>query len=317
VLRISSRSFAALALTITLAATAAACGGDDAAETASGGDETTTTAAPGDDDTTTTAADDGATTTAAPNPDKPAVEIPTEMPTELVITDLTPGEGRAAEAGDTVIVDYVGVRSEDGTEFDNSYDRGEPFPVTLGSGGVIAGWDQGLIGAQTGMRRQLDIPADLAYGDSPQPGGAIQPGDALSFVIDVRAVIGPVDPADAPDVTVEPSTGATEVGITDLVVGDGPVIESDQTAVAAVIAYRGDTAEVLSSSWTDGQPAIYPLDVNQVIPGLVDGTTGMNVGGRRQIVIPPADGFGEAGNEQLGIPAGVDLILVIDLISVY
>ena len=58
--------------------------------------------------------------------------------------------------------------SEDGTEFDNSYDRGQPFPVVLGTGSVIPGWDEGLVGAQAGARIQLDIPAELAYGDSRQ-----------------------------------------------------------------------------------------------------------------------------------------------------
>ncbi|MDW3215936.1 MAG: FKBP-type peptidyl-prolyl cis-trans isomerase [Ilumatobacteraceae bacterium] len=118
---------------------------------------------------------------------KPEVEVPAEAPTDLVVTVLSPGEGPAAEAGDTVLVDYVGVRTEDGTEFDNSYDRGQQFPVTLGQGGVIQGWDEGLVGAQAGSQIQLDIPAELAYGDNP-PGDPIQPGDALTFVIDVRSV---------------------------------------------------------------------------------------------------------------------------------
>ena len=124
--------------------------------------------------------------TFAPLP-KPDVEIPAEAPTDLVITVLSPGEGPAAEDGDTVLVDYVGVRTEDGTEFDNSYDRGQQFPVTLGAGGVIAGWDEGLVGAQAGSQIQLDIPTELAYGDNPN-GAIIQPGDALTFVIDVRSV---------------------------------------------------------------------------------------------------------------------------------
>ena len=90
-------------------------------------------------------------------------------------------------SGDTVVVDYVGVRSEDGTEFDTSYGA-TPFPVTLGTGGVIDGWEQGLVGAQPGQQLQLDIPSDLAYGDQPQ-GDIIQAGDALTFVIDVLAVL--------------------------------------------------------------------------------------------------------------------------------
>ena len=127
------------------------------------------------------------TTIAFETPEKPVVEIPAEIPTELQITTLIEGEGPEAAVGDTVTVHYIGVRSEDGTEFDNSYDRGTPFPVVLGTGSVIEGWEQGLVGVKVGGMRQLDIPADLAYGDEGR-GDVIQPGDALTFVIDVMAV---------------------------------------------------------------------------------------------------------------------------------
>src|SRR3954469_22879433 len=147
---------------------------------------------------------------------KPEVKIPATLPTDLVVTDLTEGTGTGAVTGDTVVVHYVGVRSEDGKEFDNSYDRGQPFPVTLGVGQVIEGWDKGLVGIKPGGRRQLDIPADLAYGDQPPSTDVIQPGDALSFVIDVVAVIPKVDPADAPDITIPPTPNTTEQKSTDL-----------------------------------------------------------------------------------------------------
>lgn len=120
-------------------------------------------------------------------PLKPEVQIPDELPTELVVTTLSPGEGPAAAVGDTVDVHYVGVRSEDGVEFDNSYDRGQTFPVTLGVSSVIQGWQEGLVGAQAGSQIQLDIPAELAYGDAGS-GAIIQPGDAITFVIDVVSV---------------------------------------------------------------------------------------------------------------------------------
>jgi peptidylprolyl isomerase len=126
-----------------------------------------------------------------PVPPKPDVVIPTEPVTELVITDLVEGTGEGAQNGDTVLVHYVGVRSEDGVEFDSSYDRGTPYPVVLGSGSVIAGWDQGLLGVKAGGRRQLDIPAELAYGDADR--GTIRPGDALTFVIDVISVTPATD----------------------------------------------------------------------------------------------------------------------------
>lgn len=122
---------------------------------------------------------------------KPSVLVPLELPTELVITDIEEGTGEGAENGDVVEVNYVGVRSADGVEFDNSYDRGATFPVTLGAGGVIAGWDQGLVGVKEGGVRQLDIPADLAYGDADR--GTIRPGDALSFVVEVVSITPAAD----------------------------------------------------------------------------------------------------------------------------
>jgi cyclophilin family peptidyl-prolyl cis-trans isomerase len=130
---------------------------------------------------------------------KPAVSLPEQLPTELVVTDLIEGTGEPAKKGDTLTVNYVGVRSEDGTEFDNSYDRGQPYTLTLGEGSVIKGWDEGLIGVKAGGRRQLDIPAALAYGDQGAGGGVIKPGDALSFVIDVVSITpAPVPPTLAP-----------------------------------------------------------------------------------------------------------------------
>ncbi len=128
----------------------------------------------------------GDTTPADEASGKPSVLVPEEAPTELVVTVIEEGTGDPAEAGDTVEVNYVGVRSEDGVEFDNSYDRGSPFSFTIGAGQVIDGWDQGVEGATEGSIIQLDIPADLAYGDADR--GVIRPGDALSFVIEIVSI---------------------------------------------------------------------------------------------------------------------------------
>jgi peptidylprolyl isomerase len=128
----------------------------------------------------------GGTTAADEATGKPSVQLPEELPTELVVTTIEAGSGPEAQVGDTIEVNYVGVRSADGVEFDNSFDRGVSFPVTLGEGAVIQGWDEGLVGAQAGELRQLDIPAELAYGDADR--GVIRPGDALSFVVEVVSV---------------------------------------------------------------------------------------------------------------------------------
>jgi peptidylprolyl isomerase len=128
----------------------------------------------------------GGTTAADDVTGKPSVQVPEEPPTVLVVTTIEPGTGPEAQVGDTIEVNYVGVRSADGVEFDNSFDRGATFPFTLGQGAVIQGWDEGLVGARAGEILQLDIPADLAYGDADR--GVIRPGDALSFVVEVVSI---------------------------------------------------------------------------------------------------------------------------------
>ena len=269
---------------------------------------------------------DASDTTPPPstNPDKPEVEIPDEIPTELVVTVLEEGSGPAAEAGDVVVVDYVGVRSSDGVEFDNSYDPRQvgapvsPFTLVLGQGGVIAGWDEGLIGAQAGSRIKLDIPSDLAYGERAQ-GDIIGENEALTFVIDVRAVIPPADPSDEPaESGVEPSEGATGVTTVVLREGDGDVLQPGQSAVVRFVLFRGDNGVLLQSSWGEQpQPLPYTEDV---FPPLFEGMDGMRVGERRAIVFPPEYpefGFGPEGDPTNGLPAETDIVIVVDLVAAY
>jgi hypothetical protein len=101
----------------------------------------------------------------------------------LQYRDLVVGSGAVAAAGQSVTVEYVGSR-QNGEVFDSSRTRGTPFIFTLGIGRVIAGWDEGVAGMRVGGRRQLIIPANLAYGDNP-PGSVIQPGDTLVFDVEL------------------------------------------------------------------------------------------------------------------------------------
>lgn len=296
----------------------AACGSD------SSSDDTTPTlplepaTQPGAASTTpgTTAAPG---TNLQPNPDKPTVSsLPAEPLAALGITDLVEGTGPAAQEGDTVIVDYVGVRSADGTEFDNSYDRGAAYPVApLGTAPVIEGWNKGLVGVKAGGRRQLDVPAAMAYGDSAK-GDVIQAGDDLTFIVDVRAVIPPADLDAAPQVTIEPTSGATETTFTDLVEGTGTVAETGKTVVVQYVAYSGVDGAQLDTSWVaGGEPLTFTIGGQEYIPGFDPGVEGMQVGGRRQVIIPPEEAFGPDGSEGLGLPAGADLIMIFDLVAVF
>ena len=117
--------------------------------------------------------------------DKPSISIPAgEPPADLVVEDITVGEGKEATSGCRPVMHYVGVAWSNGKEFDASWDRREPFSFRLGAGEVIGGWDQGVAGMRIGGRRRLTIPPHLGYG-SRGAGGVIKGNETLVFVVDL------------------------------------------------------------------------------------------------------------------------------------
>jgi FKBP-type peptidyl-prolyl cis-trans isomerase len=124
----------------------------------------------------------GATATAAATNAPPAGD----PNAKLGITDTVVGTGQEAKTGDTVSVHYVGTLT-DGTEFDQSRKRGQPFKFTLGAGNVIKGWDQGVVGMKVGGKRKLVIPPSLGYG-ARGAGGAIPPNATLNFDIELMSI---------------------------------------------------------------------------------------------------------------------------------
>jgi peptidylprolyl isomerase len=108
-------------------------------------------------------------------------------PADLVVDDITFGEGPEAQPGQVATVHYVGVSFSSGKEFDASWNRGQPFSFPLGGGQVIAGWDRGVAGMKVGGRRKLVIPPHLGYGDR-GAGNVIKPGETLVFVVDLVGI---------------------------------------------------------------------------------------------------------------------------------
>jgi peptidylprolyl isomerase len=109
-------------------------------------------------------------------------------PTTLKAETLIQGSGAPIKEGQQATVQYVGVLFKDGKEFDTNWGTGkQPFKFTLGSGQVIPGWDQGVLGMKVGERRRLTIPADLAYGAQGSP-PKIGPNQALIFDIDLKKI---------------------------------------------------------------------------------------------------------------------------------
>ncbi len=102
---------------------------------------------------------------------------------KLVIEDIKVGEGREVTAGDTVVMHYKGTLTN-GTKFDSSYDRNEPFSTQIGVGQVIQGWDMGVPGMKIGGKRKLTIPPTLGYGES-GAGAVIPPNATLIFEVEL------------------------------------------------------------------------------------------------------------------------------------
>ena len=146
----------------------AGCGGDDKGETA---------ATPTPKATATPANTDLSK--------KPVVTVPDELPPDEIQTrDIVKGKGPKAKKGDTVSMQYVGLTWSTSVEFDASWDRGEPYTFKLGEGKVIKGWDEGIPGMQKGGRREITIPAELAYGAQGSPPD-IGPNECLRFIVDL------------------------------------------------------------------------------------------------------------------------------------
>lgn len=106
--------------------------------------------------------------------------------TELTIEDIETGSGKETQKGALLVVEYIG-KLTDGTVFDTSKNKGRPFEFVFGTGRVIKGWDQGLVGMRAGGKRKLQVPAALGYGER-QIGSIIPPNSDLFFEIELLEV---------------------------------------------------------------------------------------------------------------------------------
>lgn len=105
----------------------------------------------------------------------------------LIIEDITIGTGAEVKKGDQILIHYLGTL-EDGTKFDSSYDRDQPFDTQIGVGMLIQGWDQGIPGMKVGGKRKLTIPSELGYG-ARGAGALIPPNSTLIFEVELIDII--------------------------------------------------------------------------------------------------------------------------------
>ncbi|MCZ3386999.1 MAG: FKBP-type peptidyl-prolyl cis-trans isomerase [Actinomycetia bacterium] len=264
----------------------------------------------------------------------PTITVPDGAPpSDLVVKTLSQGSGPSVEAGETIVVDYAGVRWEDGQTFDSSFDRGSPVGFGIGVGASIPGWDTGLVGVKAGTRVLMVLPPDEAYGDT-SPGEPIQAGDTLVFVVDVlgshagnEAAGGepaPTEDDSLPYVSITPKEPqivppagdpSSRLIVMPVVVGDGPGVKNGDTVVVQYKGVLWRNGEEFDSSWSRKEPFVTTIGQGAVIPAWDKGLVGQTVGSRVMLVFPPKDGYGEAGSGQI---KGTDtMIFAVDILGTY
>ncbi|MGZ0152158.1 FKBP-type peptidyl-prolyl cis-trans isomerase [Kribbella sp. WER1] len=261
---------------------------------------------------------------------------------QLVTEVLKEGDGPVVKKGELLTANYLGQIWRDGKVFDNSYDRGAPSSFPIGVGGVITGWDEGLVGKKIGSRVLLSIPSDKGYKSEGNSQAGIKGDDTLIFVVDLVGAAANDTPLNAAPVT--PST-PTKISVTGglnaepkvtvapgtkppakpgkpivFALGKGKPIEKSSQLIGRYVVYDY-TGKKQASTW-DPQPATAqsaaqpaaPTDQLQVGPGpngqtgALDGLAGVPIGSRVLVELP-------ASKDQAG--KVVNAFAVIDVLNAF
>jgi peptidylprolyl isomerase len=256
-----------------------------------------------------------------PAPDNSEAGVPAEAAGQDLSTTasglqyviLEEGSGEQPQPGDVVAVHYEG-KLADGTVFDSSYSRGDPIRFPLGQGYVIPGWEEGIGLLREGSKARLVIPPNLAYGETGAGNGVIPPNSTLTFDVELIEIMAG-SPEAPTDVTgVELTTTESGLQYYDLQPGTGPSPGPGQTAVVHYTGWLQDGTK-FDSSLDRGEPFEFAVGAGQVIPGWDEGVASMQVGGRRQLVIPSDLGYGQQGAGGV-IPPDATLIFEVELLEV-
>lgn len=229
----------------------------------------------------------------------------------LKYTITEAGTGKQVQTGDKVTVHYTG-KLTNGSKFDSSKDRNQPFSFKVGAGQVIRGWDEGLALLKVGDKATLTIPAELGYGSRDM--GTIPANSTLIFDIEVLEATEAVS-AKPYDVAGK-DTLTTASGLKYIYVnkGSGAQAEKGKTVSVHYTGYLMD-GKMFDSSVERGEPIAFPLGQGMVIPGWEEGIALMKVGDKIRLIIPSGLAYGERGAGGV-IPPNATLIFDCELVNV-
>jgi peptidylprolyl isomerase len=234
--------------------------------------------------------------------DKPKAPVKTDSGLEY--TDIKEGEGEPPFKGQFCDVHYTGWLWENGAKgkkFDSSVDRGEPFSFHVGAREVIPGWDEGVLTMKVGGKRELVVPADLAYGKR-GAGRVIPPNATLLFEVELLSKWEKTD---------------SGLEYRDVKEGDGTKPETGQNCDVHYTGWlwgRGGKGKKFDSS-AGGEPLSFPVGKGKVIPGWDEGLATMKAGGKRRLLIPAKLAYGRDGYPP-DIPPNATLLFDVELVKV-
>ncbi|WP_406492892.1 FKBP-type peptidyl-prolyl cis-trans isomerase [Streptomyces sp. NBC_00846] len=253
-------------------------------------------------------------------------------PKELKTRVVSEGDGATLKNGDAIQVNYLGQAWDSDKPFDNSFDRKQPFDLTLGAGMVIQGWDKGLVGKKVGSRVQLVIPPELGYGAQGQ--GDIKPNATLVFVVDVLKAtqipasakgtevaqdnidlpkVGTNTDGKAPKVTIPTKSDPPKKLVSNYILeSKGDVVKDTDSVVVNYVGLLWKDGKTFDSTYSTGKTQTFPL-AQVTLKGLKNGLVGKKIGSRVLLVIPPDQGFGDKAQQT--IPAKSTLVFAVDILA--